>query len=421
MLEEFRIYRKYLCIDLKSFYASVECHERGLDIFKTKLVVADISTGKGAITLAVTPPVKALGVNSRSRLFELPEDKDIIFAKPRMKRYLEVSMNILNVYMQFVDFKDIHVYSIDEVFLDVTNYLSYYKVSARELAKNILTEVLKQTGIYATCGIGPNMLITKLALDIESKHKKDFIAEWDYENLPKKLWIVAPLSKMWGIGNRLEERLNKMGYFTVGDIAKGSIEDLDKEFGFIGSELYFHANGIDQSDLTKLPKSTQKAKSIGQSQVLHKDYYQTSIKVIIKEITDNLCKKLRETNKKTRTISLFIGYKNGEGEFNRQKTIKATSSADVIYKTCLKIFNNNYEYVAIRKVGISLSNLQQEEYSQLSFLKDENTKEKEKKLMKSIDKIKNKYGSTSILRGISYSESGTAVERGDKIGGHNAE
>ena len=192
--------RNILCIDLKSFFASCECIERKLDAFTTPLVVADISRGEGAMTLAVTPYLKSLGVESRSRVFTLPKNINIIYAKPRMHLYETMSNKVYNVYKSFISEEDILIFSIDEVFLDVTNYLKYYNMTDYQLAIKIMNEIRKRTGLTATCGIGPNMFLCKVAMDTEAKHNKDYISKWTYDDVKTKLQEITPLTKICGIG-----------------------------------------------------------------------------------------------------------------------------------------------------------------------------------------------------------------------------
>ena len=206
LMKEYQIKRNILCIDLKSFYASVECKLRNLDPFKTPLVVADKERGEGSIILAVTPYLKSLGIPSRLRIYELPKNIDVIFAKPRMQKYLEFSSKLIEIYLNYVSEDDLYIYSIDEAFLDLTSYLKYYQKSEYEISKMILCDIEKTLGLYATVGIGPNMLLSKLALDLEAKTSADFTAKWDYEMVSEKLWNITPLSKMWGIGSKMEKR-----------------------------------------------------------------------------------------------------------------------------------------------------------------------------------------------------------------------
>ena len=212
--------KNIICIDLKSFFASVECIDRGLDPFTTPLVVADISRGEGAMTLAATPYLRSLGVESRSRVFTLPKNIKIIFAKPRMKLYETYSKKVMNIYKSFVSEEDVYVFSVDEAFLDVTKYLDYYKMTDYELAKTIMNKVKEETGLTTTCGIGPNMFLCKVAMDTEAKKNKSFIAKWTYKDVETKLQEITPLSKICGIGRQYEKHLNDLKIYKLKDVFK---------------------------------------------------------------------------------------------------------------------------------------------------------------------------------------------------------
>ena len=218
-LEKLKIKRNIICIDLKSFFASCECIERKLNPFTTPLVVAEPNRN-GAITLAVTPYMKKLGVKSRGRIYEIPKSIKYITARPRMSLYIKKSKEVVSIYLEYVSQEDLHIYSIDECFLDVTEYMKLYKKTTKEIAKDILNRIKQKTGLYATAGIGPNLLLAKVSMDIEAKNISSFIAEWTYDDIEKKLWNICPLSNMWGIGTRMEKKLNDMGLKTIGDIAK---------------------------------------------------------------------------------------------------------------------------------------------------------------------------------------------------------
>src|SRR5574344_1609470 len=209
----------YLCIDLKTFYASVECVERGLDPFITNLVVADPSRGSGGICLAISPAMKALGIHNRCRIFEIPKDVKYITALPRMKKYIEYSANIYGIYLKYIAKEDIHVYSIDEVFMDVTNYLSLYKLTALELAKKIMKDIFDTTGITATAGIGTNLYLTKIALDITAKHVESHIGYLDEEKYKKELWHHQPLTDFWAVGRGITKRLERLNIHDMYDIS----------------------------------------------------------------------------------------------------------------------------------------------------------------------------------------------------------
>lgn len=420
-MNELKIERKIICIDLKSFFASCECVERNLDPFTTPLVVAEPNRD-GAITLAVTPYMKKLGVKSRGRIYEIPKKINYITAKPRMSLYIKKSKEVVDVYLDYVSEEDLHIYSIDECFLDVTNYLKLYNKTTKELALDIMKSIYKKTHLCATAGIGPNLLLAKISMDIEAKHNKDFIAEWTYNDVETKLWNITPLSKMWGIGTRMERNLNNIGIKKIGDIANYNKLKLKEKFGIIGEELWYHANGIDLSKISDF-KRVAKDKSISNSQVLYKDYYNNDVLLIIKEVLSLLLKRLRKENLLTKHISLHINYsKNTGGYFSISKKLdQETNDEALLYKTLLNMFNSYYEEnMPVRKVGISLSKLEKNNHIQLNLF--ENIKEVNDKnnLNNTIDKINDKYGNNSILKATSLLSNSTIKSRNEKIGGHNA-
>ena len=410
--------KNILCIDLKSFFASCECVERGLDPFTYPLVVANKKQGGGAITLAVTPYLKAKGVKSRGRIYEIPKNIKYDIVNPRMGLYIAKSKEVISIYLDFVSEDDLLVYSIDECFLDVTNYLKMYKKTDYELALDILKTINEATGLTATCGIGPNMLLAKVSMDIEAKHTKDNIAKWEYEDIEEKLWPITPLSNMWGIGRRMEQNLNKMGIYQIGDLAKYNPLELKDKFGVMGIELWNHANGIDTS-IIKDYKKIAKSESYSHSQVLFKDYNENNIKIIISEMVDVVVQRLRENNKMTRYIGLGIGYSKeiNNGFYHTIKLEAATDSEKEILKYCLLIFDKFYEYLPIRKVTVTCANLENKESTQLSLFENEEDSEKNH-IGKTIDEIKNKYGKNSLIKATSLLEDSTARERNQKIGGH---
>ncbi len=422
-MEEYRIYRNIICIDLKSFYASVECAIRGLNPFTTPLVVADKSRSKGSIVLAVTPYLKRRGVKSRCRVFELPEDGNIIYAKPQMNKYLEVSTKIIEIYLKYVSYEDMHIYSVDEVFLDLTSYLSYYQKTDIEIAEMILEDIMTTTKIPATCGIGPNMLLSKIALDVESKKSPTFIAKWTYDDVEKKLWNIRPLSKMWGIGINMERNLNRLGIHSIYDLAHYPLEKLQRYFGVMGEELYHHAHGIDMSIINEKLVYKPVSKSYGHGQTLYHDYDGQEVVQIILEMTDDVTKRLREAGRKAYTLYLGISYSRdtGGGGFGRQTTLTfPTSNEAEIFNTCMALFDEFYDGVSpIRKVSIRASNVVEEYYVQLNLFKDMNKVVKDHKLHTSLDNIKFKHGKNAVLRASSLTDSSTIRARNTMVGGHN--
>ena len=413
------IRRNIIAIDLKSFFASCECVERGLDPFKVNLVVANPNQGNGAITLAVTPALKKLGVKGRSRLYEIPKNIKYQIVPPHMKLYLEKSRAVVNILLDYVDEKDLHVYSVDESFLDVTNYLKMYKKTDYELAQDIMKRIYKELHLTTTCGIGPNILLAKVAMDIEAKHNPSNIAKWDYIDVKNKLWPITPLSKMWGIGPRMEKRLNNLGLYKIGDIAQYDKNKLKDLFGIMGEELYYHANGIDEAIISDY-KAIPKTRSFSNSQVLFKDYDGSNIGIIIKEMCEVVCRRLRHAHKQARIIGLSIGYSKsvGGGFYHNMKVHQSDLESD-FYKVAMLIFDKYYDNSPIRKVGISAGDLTNNNSIQINLFEDIEEKENEEKIQYTIDEIKEKYGKNSIVKASALLEDSTIIDRNKKIGGHH--
>ncbi len=419
-MEQIYLNRHFLCIDLKSFFASCECLERKLDPFSYPLVVANPNQGNGAITLAVSPYLKEQGVPSRVRLYEIPKHIKYTIVKPRMNLYLEKSREVVAVYLKYVSKEDLHIYSIDECFLDVTDYLKMYQKTDYELALDILDDVKKSTGLYATCGIGPNMLLAKVSMDIEAKHNKDFIAKWTYEDIPNKLWKISPLSKMWGIGPRMEKNLNKLGIFSIYDLAYYDRNKLKQKFGVIGLELWNHANGIDLSRIESFKK--EKDHSYSHSQVLFKDYNGENIKIIIREMVDVLAIRLHQNHKTCSSIGFGIGYSKsvGGGFYHQIKLSNPTDLEKNILENALMIFDKFYTGEPIRKVSIACGGLSCKDGVQLNIFEHIQDVEEQEKIDQAILEIKNKYGKNSLLKASSLLSDSTIYERNKKIGGHIA-
>jgi DNA polymerase V len=340
-----------------------------------------------------------------------------------MKTYLEYTMKLIEIYLSFIADEDLYVYSIDEAFLDVTNYLNYYKVSDVELAEMIINKINTELKLPVSCGIGPNMLLAKLALDIEGKHLKGKPAKWTYDNFKEKLWPVTPLSKMWGIGRRMEHHFNIMGIYTVGDLANYNVTELKRRFGVIGEELYYHANGIDSSLVQDKYKLRSKSKSFGNSQVLFEDYYVPEIYTIILEMIDELTRRLRLAKKEGKTLTLGIRYsKDVGGGFSRQRQLENPSSSfSDIFKLALSIFNDHYDgESAIRAVSVSISSLCEiSSVHQLSLFEDYEKIEREERLLHALDELKLHFGKNSVNRLSSLTEASTIKERNKFIGGHH--
>lgn len=416
------IERSILCIDLKSFFASVECVQRNIDGFKVPLVVCN-PTQRGAITLAVSPYLKSLGVKGRTRVYDLPKDIDIIKVPPRMRLYQEKSKEVISIFLDYISEEDLHVYSIDESFLDVTDYLHLYNMTAYELALDILNTIYKKTHLTATAGIGPNMLLAKISMDVDAKHNKDNIAMWTYDDVKSKLWNIKPLSDMWGIGKNLERRLNVLGCFKVGDIANLDIKILRKNFGVIGEELWLHANGIDNSLIKDLKRIKSKEKSFSHSQVLFKDYYEYNIKIIIYEMIDVLCRRLRSEHFLCQEVCFGLSYSHnvGGGFYHSTKLLNATDNAEEIYRTCIFMLYRYYsDNMPIRKVSLALGRLRDNSEFQLNLFENYEEKEKRDNINKVIDEISNRFGANTLLKASSLLSDSTIKERNGKIGGHDA-
>lgn len=412
--------RNIMCIDLKSFFASCECVERGLDPFKVPLVVANKKQGNGAITLAITPFLKEKGVASRTRLYDIPSNIKYTIVPPRMNLYIEKSKEVVGIYLDYVASEDLHVYSIDECFLDVTDYLKLYKKTDYELAEEILKVVYEKTGLTATCGIGPNLLLAKVAMDTEAKKFKNGIAKWTYEDVSTKLWSITPLSKMWGIGSRMEKNLNILNIYTIGDLAKYDPNKLKDKFGVMGLELWNHANGIDLSRISDF-KIQAKDKSYSHSQVLFKDYNENNIKIIIREMIDQLCARLRLNNKQTTIIGLGISYSKdiGGGFYHTLKLDAPTDSNKDIFNYCIMLFDRYYEFLPIRKVSISCGGIVSKKGVQLNLFENVDNIKNAEKINNAVDEIKSKFGKNSLITASNLLPDSTAIERNTKIGGHH--
>ena len=285
--------RIFLCIDLKTFYASVECVERNLDPFNTNLVVADPSRGKGTICLAISPKLKAAGIKNRCRIYEIPEEIKYIVAKPRMKKYIEYSANIYAVYLKYIAKEDIHVYSIDECFLDITKYLKLYQLSAEGLAKKIVDDVLSTTGITATVGIGTNLYLAKVALDITAKHTKNNMGYLNEQLYQETLWYHQPLTDFWQIGKGISKRLNRLRIFNMYDLAHASESELYQEFGINAQYLIDHAWGKEPTLISDIKAYKPRSNSISSGQVLFEDYNYDDGLLVVKEMVELKCLELQ--------------------------------------------------------------------------------------------------------------------------------
>ncbi len=491
----------YAVIDLKSFYASVECAERGLDPMDTNLVVADASRTEKTICLAVSPSLKAYGIPGRARLFEVIQkvrevnenrrwnapgrkftgksvyysvlidnpsaELDYIIAPPRMAMYLKYSTEIYKIYLDYVSAEDIHVYSIDEVFIDLTNYLETYKKTAYELTKDIIYNVLWQTGITAAAGIGTNMYLAKVAMDIMAKHEEADeygvrIAQLDEKTYREKLWAHQPITDFWRVGKGISKRLEKFDIYTMGDIAKMSIHNEDilyKELGINAELLIDHAWGWEPVTIADIKGYKPQAKSIASGQVLHSPYTFEKARVVLHEMADSVVYQLLEGELVTDQMVLTVGYDienisaaggyDGEiviDRYGRKKPKHAhgtanldryTSSAKLITNAVLGLYDRiTDKNLLIRRLTLVASHIktekelrEEQQVQQLDLFstvssadveKEHEALEKEKRLQKAVMDLKHKYGKNAVLKGMSFQEGATMRARNRQIGGHRA-
>ena len=484
--------KTYIAIDLKSFYASVECMERSLDPLTTNLVVADVSRTEKTICLAVSPSLKAYGIPGRARLFEVVQKvKEVnaerlrrapggrftgesadsrelkdpslklayIAARPRMSLYIRKSTEIFEVYLKYVAPEDIFSYSIDEVFIDVTAYLSSSGVSAHELAKRMVQDVARSTGITATAGIGTNLYLAKVAMDIGAKHVEPdrdgvriaFLDEMTYR---RQLWDHRPLSSFWRVGLKTAEKLERFGMFTMGDVAEMSLrnEDLFYELFGVNAELLIdHAWGYEPCTMEMIKNYQPENSSAVSAQVLSCPYPYEKAKLIVKEMADAAALDLVEKKMLTDQVTLTIGYEQQDEKYKGETTTdwygrrvpkhahgtenleRPTSSSRLITEALLRIFERTVDPgLEVRRLSISMNRVIKEsewqpEYEQMDLFTDYAAREKDKErlskersLQEAMLEIRKKYGKNAVLKGINLEEGATGRERNEQVGGHRA-
>ena len=416
-----------ICIDLKSFYASVECVERGLDPFKTNLVVADPTRSKSTICLAITPAMKALGIRNRCRIHEIPENIEYITAMPRMQLYIDYSAKIYGIYLRYVSKEDIHVYSVDECFIDVTNYLSLYHLSAREMAVELMKAVMDETGITATAGVGTNLYLAKIAMDIVTKHVDDHIGILDEFSYREQLWEHTPLSDFWRIGSRTERKLAGYGIHTMGDIAMASLTSEDwlyKMFGIDAELLIDHAWGYETCRMRDIKNYHSEEHSLSNGQVLMRNYTFEEAGVIVREMTDNLVLDLFEKGMVTNSVTLWIAYDHRyehEASKGTVKLSKPTNSSSEIIEAVVELYQKIADrHTGIRRLDVCANRIAPESYIQYSLFDDPVQTDKERHLQEAVLSVKQRYGKNAIMRGANLLECSTYIERNNQIGGHRA-
>ncbi len=355
-----------------------------------------------------------------ARLYEIPRRKDILVVNPIMGTYIKCSNYITKLALQYVPIEDFHQYSIDEFFMDITDSIHLFANDPYEFALKFKREIYAKTRIECTIGIGPNPLMSKVALDIEAKKNKNGIAYWKYEDVPTKLWSIRPLNKFWGISYKTEEKLNRKGIHSIGDLANYPLKYLKHSFGKIGEELHLHSYGIDFSRISEkyVPATT----SVGKSQILMRDYTIEEFPIILLEHIEEVCYRLRRQNKLAQTVHFSVGYsKSYTGGIRKTHTLNRPTNLTMdIYHICTYFLHQQYTGEPIRSINISLTNLIQEGEEQISLFDNVTKREQEIKLTKVMDEIRTKFGKNSILRGISYTHSATARHRNTLIGGHKS-
>lgn len=416
--------RKYICIDLKSFYASVECVERGMDPMTTNLVVADAERTEKTICLAVSPSMKARGVPGRCRVFQIPKDIQYIMASPRMQLYIDYSAEIYEIYLRYVSKEDIHVYSIDEVFMDVTEYLHLYEMTARQLAEVITKDIRESTGIPAAAGVGTNLYLAKIALDIIAKRSKDFIGVLDEATYQNVLWKYRPLTDFWRIGPGIANRLSQIGIHTMEQVAAADEKILYKMFGVDAELLIDHAWGRESVTMADIKAYRPKIHSISSGQVLMRGYQYEEGTLIVKEMADVLCQELMEKKLVTDSVTLHISYMRNAKRESSHGTIRLPAATDlssrIIAYTVMLYQKIADKSVQIRRVSLSYNHVEPEQYCQYDIFSSPARVEKERQLQRAVLNIKRRFGKNSILKGMDYQEGATAIERNNQIGGHRS-
>lgn len=416
----------YMVIDQKSFYATVECVARGLDPMTTKLVVADPDRSQNTICLAVTPAMKALGVKNRCRIREIPGNIKYIVAPPRMQLYIDCAAEIHSVFLKHFAPQDIYTYSIDESFIDATPYLKMYGIPVKELAKRVIDDIREIVGTVSTCGIGTNLFLAKVALDIQAKHAPDFIAELNEEQYREQLWDHKPLTDFWGIGPATAKRLWDRGISSMRGIAQLDIDRMYDWFGVDGEILYDHAWGREPTTMADIKAYKSKSKSLSSSQVLMRDFRYDEAEIIAKEMVDQLCLDMAAKGLATESVCLYVGYSYTYGVPGAGGTAKLsaeTNTSSVIMPAIGTLYRRivNPAY-GIRRICLSCNNVVEDRgVFQLSMLEDANKQLRDRSLQETLLGIRAKYGKNAILRGISYTSASTARERNGQIGGHRGQ
>lgn len=410
--------RDIICVDLQSFFASISCKLNNLDPLKVKLAVVADTKRQGSVVLAATPELKKLGIKTGSRLYEIPHRNDIYVTNPKMMTYIKVSNKITKIALQYVPHVDFLQYSIDEFFMDITESYHLFAKTPFEFAKLLQNQIFSHTGIKSTIGIGSNMLLAKVSMDIEAKKTKTAIAEWRYEDVPNTLWAIDNLTDMWGINKRTAQKLNKRGIFNIYQLAHYPYEYLKRDLGIIGLDLHLHANGIDGS-LIRRPHKT-KNKGLGKSQILIRDYKLTELKTVLIEQVEDVYYRTRKKGLFPTTVSVNVGYADSGGirkQFTNKNGFKSTNAViDILWGYLKERLEFDRLY---RTIGINFTNFKSNSIKQLELFKDER-EQKAEMIDFALDTVKTKYGKDIVMKASSLTQSGTIKERKDLIAGHKS-
>ena len=419
--------QSFICIDLKSFYASVECSERGLDPFVTDLVVADPERSASTICLAITPAMKKKGVKNRCRIHEIPPGMQYITARPRMQLYIDYSARIYGIYLRYIAPEDIHVYSVDECFIDATGYLKLYHTGVRELAVRLMEEVLRETHITATAGIGTNMYLAKIAMDIVAKHSEEHIGILDEYSYRKLLWDHRPLTDFWQIGNGTQRKLARYGVMTMGELARFSLTSEDllfKLFGIDAELLIDHAWGQETCRMEDIKKYRPGIRSLSNGQVLMRNYSRQEALVVLKEMADVLSMELLEKGLTTESITVAVSYDHRFERPHTGGTIRLegrTNSSERIMEAAASVYLETTDpHTGIRRLTVCANHVLPETFLQYELFADPEKAERERRLRMALLEIRNRYGSSAVMRGTGLLSCSTFRERCGQIGGHHA-
>ena len=416
----------YMCLDLKSFYASVECADLGVDPFTTPLVVADASRGLGAITLAISPALKQLGVKNRCRLFEIPSTIEYMAVKPRMRRYMEVSAAIYGILLDYVAPEDIHVYSIDEYFIDVTPYSRLYKKTWQELALLFKDKILERTHIHATVGLGTNLFLAKVALDVLAKHAPQGIGILNEELFKEKIWHHQPITDIWQIGKGIASRLHKYGVVDLHGITTVPEERWYKEFGVNAELLIDHAWGRETCTMKEIHAYRPAKHSLSRGQILLRNYSYEECFVPLREMVESLLLELIAEEALTKYISLGVRYadRTVKGTGGSRRLSKYTCSLEVLSQAVLELYKETtHPHQEIRQLSVGFDDLVSREavpWEEDLFSTSQDREDKAYQVERTVLTIKEKFGGNSILRASSLQEEGTMQFRNTLVGGHNA-